>query len=108
MSLEQQTVGKLRVKLQGGLSRRVVSEERNVQLNEMERLNSLSSEVATLAINNQSLLSEIEGFRNARSNFDGLTFEKEEWENKLKYLKSEIQKYKLEVNSDRSALDQLS
>ena len=74
----------------------------------MDRLNNLSNEVATLAISNQSLLTEIEGFRSARSNFDGLNFEKEEWENKLKYLKSEIQKYKLEVNSDRSALDQLS
>lgn len=74
----------------------------------MERLNNLSNEVATLAISNQSLLSDIEGYRSARGNFDGLALEKAEWENKLKYLKTEIQKYKLEVNSDQSALDRLS
>lgn len=74
----------------------------------MERLNNLSSEVATLAIDNQSLITEIDGYRNIRGNFDGLTSEKMEWDNKVKYLKAEIQKYKLEVNSDQSALGQLS
>lgn len=42
-------------------------------MKEMDRLNNLSSEVATLAIDNQSLISEIDGYRNAKGNFNGLT-----------------------------------
>ena len=74
----------------------------------MERLNNLSNELATLAITNKSLTFEIEGYRNVRGDFDGLALQKAEWQNKVKYLNAEIQKYKLEVNNDQSALDRLS